>query len=212
MNEKSVKKNDVILEFCRSQGAPTAHGLARLSAAGQRECIRQWIIKSRSSEIQNRTDTVAEQLYEQAVSEDPLYYDALSAKDLEERIERTKRYARQRVNDQIRYGAICIDEINSPQPLVAYNQYHKLCDQEWQLMVEGKSRSSFTREFLDLPWHNRLMGILILAFLGFDGILGISGKPATGTFSLAIAYGLILTSIFLLAAWLTNIIRRASRE
>jgi hypothetical protein len=211
MDEESVKKKDIILEFCRSQGAPTAYALARLSAAGQRECIRQWIIKSRNPEIRNQTEAVAEQLYEQSAGEDPFFYDALSAEELEDRIEQTKRYARQHVNEQLRYGAICIDEINSPRPWVEYNQYHDLCDREWQVMVDGKSRSSFIQEFLDLPWHNRLLGILLLAFVGLDGILGIFGKSARGLLSLAIAYGLILTSVFLLALWLTSIIRRGSR-
>jgi len=207
MTTQPDNKPDIICEFCRSQGAPTARELTLLSAKGRRESVRQWIIKSRSVEIQNQIDGIAEQLYEQKTNDDPLFYDALSVEELEDRIASAKRHARQRVIEQIRYGAIRIDEIESPRPWVAYNQYHELCDQEWGVMVEGKSSNpllqkfrEFLEQFFDLTWRNRLIGIAILAFLGLDGVIGIVGKPASGPFSRTLAYALILISALLTAA------------
>jgi hypothetical protein len=51
MNEQSAHKRDLIREFCRSHGAPSADWLGRLSTNGQRECIRQWILRVMSPEI-----------------------------------------------------------------------------------------------------------------------------------------------------------------
>lgn len=219
MTTEPDKKPDIICEFCRSQGAPTAHELALLSSAGRRERIRHWIIKSRSAEIQNQMGTVAEQLYEQETSDDPFFHDAMNVEELENRIAHARHHARQRVNEQIRYGAICTDEIDSPRPWVAYNQYHELCDREWQSMVEGKSSSpliqkfqEFFDQFFDLMWRERLVGILILAFLGLDGAVGIVGKPANGPVSRTIAYALILISVSLAAASLIRLLRRGSRD
>jgi hypothetical protein len=138
MNEKSENNKDIIREFCRSQGAPSADWLVHLSVNGQRECIRQWIIRSRSPEIYNQTHAVVEQLYEERANQDPYFYDALSAENLKERVEGARHRARKRLDEQIRYGAICINEIDSPQPWVEFNRYHDLCDQEWQMMIEGQ--------------------------------------------------------------------------
>ena len=87
MDEHSTEKRDIIREFCRSQGAPTAYWLARLNRDGQRECIRQWIVRSRGPEIYNRTHAVVEQLYEEHANDHPHFYDALSAEDIKERVE-----------------------------------------------------------------------------------------------------------------------------
>ena len=140
MNEHSGSTKDVLREFCRSQGAPTAYWLGRLSMDGQRECIRQWIIRSRSPEIYSQTHAVVEQLFEEHTSKDkePYFYDAQSAEEILDRVERARRHARKRLDEEIRYGAICMEEIDSPQPRVEYCQYRDLCDREWQLMVEGE--------------------------------------------------------------------------
>src|SRR5207237_1074968 len=102
-------RGDIIREFCRSQRAPTAYWLARLSRHGQRECIRQWIIRSRSPEIYSKTHAVVEQVYEEHANKDPYFYDAPSAEDLMERVERARRHARELLDEEIRYGAICRD-------------------------------------------------------------------------------------------------------
>ncbi|HXN51061.1 MAG TPA: hypothetical protein VN943_03925 [Candidatus Acidoferrum sp.] len=138
MDEQSNETKDIIREFCRSHGAPSAGWLGRLSTNGQRECIRRWIIRSRSPEIYSQTHAVVEQLYEERANKDEFFFDALSGEEVLERVERARRRARERLDEEIRYGAISIDEIHSPQPWVAYNRYHDISDQEWQLMVEGE--------------------------------------------------------------------------
>jgi len=132
------EQSDSIREFCRSHGAPTAYWLGHLSKRGQRECIRQWIIKSRSPEIYSQTHAVVEQLYQEHANQHPYFYDALSIEEVEERVKRVKQHARERLDENIRYGAISIEEIDSPQPWVEYNRYRDICDREWRLMVEGK--------------------------------------------------------------------------
>jgi hypothetical protein len=145
MDEQSGGTKNVIHEFCRSQGAPTGYWLGRLSRDGQRACIRQCIIKSRSPEIYSQTHTVVEQLFEERANENPFFYDALGAEEVAERVERARHHARERLDEQIRYGAISRDEINSPQPWVEYNRYHDICDREWRLMVEGNKRKEMLR-------------------------------------------------------------------
>jgi hypothetical protein len=138
MDDQSGGTKNVIRGFCRSQGAPTAYWLGRLSTDGQRACIRQWIIKSKSPETHSQTDAVVEQLYQERANRDPFFYDALSAEEVEERVEGARRHARKRLDEEIRYGAISMDEIDSPQPWVEYNLYHDICDLEWRLLVDGE--------------------------------------------------------------------------
>jgi len=133
---------DIILEFCRSHGAPSANWLRRLSVSGQRECIRQWIVRAVSPEIESLLPAVVEQLYEQRASEDPFFYDALSVEELEERVTTVRNHARKRLDEELRYGAICISKIDSPRPWVEYNRYRDLCDREWRRIVEENSARS----------------------------------------------------------------------
>ncbi len=158
MNEQSEGTKDIILEFCRSQGAPTAHWLGGLSPNGQRECIRHWIIRSRSPEIYRQTHAVVERLFEESTSKDkePYFYDAQSAEEVLDRVERARRHARERLDREIRFGAICIEEIDSPQPQLEYNRYRDVCDEEWKLTVEGKQT---TRN----PWYPVLAWLLAAA-------------------------------------------------
>lgn len=205
MTEHSDRKKDIIREFCRSQGAPTAHWLARLSRDGRSECIRSWITKSRSPGIYMQTHAVVQQLLEERTNEDPCL---ANAEEIQEYLERARYRARERLDEEIRYGAICIEEIDSIQPWIQYNQYHELCDREWQSMVEGKRPSQTMQAFFDAPWYARLWTVLILAFVGFDGLLGIIGKPAHDLFSLGIASVVVLMSIFLAGSWMTRFLRR----
>ena|ERR1700731_3361056 len=138
MDEQSEGKKDIIREFCRSHGAPTADWLGHLSRRGQKECIRQWIIKSRSPEIYSQTHAVVEQLYEEHANKNPYFYDASSSEEVKERVKYAMHQAQERLDENIRYGAISLDEIDSPQPWVEYNRYRDICDREWRLMVEGK--------------------------------------------------------------------------
>ncbi|SRR6266446_442391 len=149
---------DIILEFCRSHGAPTANWLGRLSANGQRECIRQWIVRVTSPEIQGQLPAVAEELYqEHAKYPRPPLPDGLSAEEREAYLESfnkgSRHYVRRRLEEDLRYGAIEFSDIDSPKLSVKnkrYHKYHDLCDQEWQRMVEGKeaARDNFHRAIL----------------------------------------------------------------
>ena len=183
MTTESDKKPDIICEFCRSQGAPTAYWLAGLSEDGRRECIRQWIIKLKSTDISSQTNALVEKLYEEYANESPFFYDALSAEDLEERFEATRRRARRRVEEQIRYGAICIDEIDSPLPWVEYGHYRELCDEEWQAMVDGR-------------WSKTKRPYLLIA-----GLLCASLTLATGALYVAAWCGVIVGLIAVFRSW-----------
>lgn len=129
----------VVREFCLSHGAPTAYWLGRLTKDGQQACIRQWILRVTSPEVQALLPAVAEELFEERTKQQPFFYDAESAEELQSRIEGAKRHARESVDEQIRYGAICRDEIDSPYPWVELKKYHDLCDKEWKRLVGRKT-------------------------------------------------------------------------
>jgi hypothetical protein len=156
----------IIREFCRSQGAPTAYWLGRLSAKGQRECIRQWIVKSRSPEITALLPKLADDLFDERTKDDPYFFDALSVEDPKERCDSARHHARERVDEEIRYGAIEMDEIDLPQPWVEYNQYKGLCDREWQVIVEEKATGFDAWGFSN--------------FRGFTGYAWCYSSPSTG--------------------------------
>jgi hypothetical protein len=212
MNEQPDSKKSIIREFCRSQGAPTAYWLARLSAKGQEECIRQWIIKVRSPEFQKLLPAVAEKLYEERANESPYFYEASSAEELLERFASARHNAEKRLEEEVRYGAIEMAEIDSAQPWVECNRYHDLCDREWQVIVEGKPTGFDAWGFFDVPWYWRLGLVLFLALYGLDGLLGVFGKPEHGPLGLGIAGVLILTSIFLATAWVIHFFRHAFKH
>lgn len=158
MDEQSVVKRNIIREFCRSHGGPSAVWLGRLSTNGQRECIRQWILKVMSPEIRSLLPAVAEallaesappgraeELYEECVRRGELPPEALSAEGRKEYCEVSTEGARhfvdRQLEEELRYGAIEFADIGSTPLSVMNKQYHKyrnLCDQEWQRMVEGK--------------------------------------------------------------------------
>ena len=158
MNEQSDSNKDMIREFCRSQGAPSADWLGRLSTNGQRECIRQWILRAMSPEIRKQLPAVAEALYakdthpglaekmyEQNVHRGEFPPEALSAEARKEYcemfIQATRHFVDRQLEEELRYGAIEFGDIDSPRLSLKNKRYHKyrnLCDQEWQRMVEGR--------------------------------------------------------------------------
>lgn len=170
MDEQSDSEKDIIREFCRCHGAPSAGWLARLSTNGQRECIRQWILRVMSPEIRNLLPAVAEELYakdmhpgraeelyEQNVHRGELPPEALSAEGRKEYcetfIQGARHFVDRQLEEELRYGAIEFGDIDSPKLSVKnkrYHKYRKLCDQEWQRMVEGKqaARDNFHRALL----------------------------------------------------------------
>jgi hypothetical protein len=170
MNEQSESNKDIIREFCRSQGAPSADWLGRLSTNGQRECIRQWILRVMSPEIRKQLPAVAEALYakdthpglaekmyEQNVHRGEFPPEALSAEARKEYcetfIQATRHFVDRQLEEELRYGAIEFGDIDSPKLSLKNKRYHKyrnLCDQEWQRMVEGRqtARDNFHRAVL----------------------------------------------------------------
>lgn len=170
MNERSADKRDLIREFCRSHGAPSADWLGRLSTNGQRECIRQWILRVTSPEIRNLLPALAEaldaqstrlglaeEMYEQGARRGELPPEALYPEGREEYCEGFEEAGRhfvdRQLEEELRYGAIEFGKIDSSKLSVKNKRYHKyrnLCDQEWQRMVEGKqaARDNFHRALL----------------------------------------------------------------
>jgi len=142
MDEQLPDTKDVIKEFCRSQGAPTADWLGRLSTDGQRECIRQWILRVMGPEIRSLLPAVAEELhakdrdprraddwYEECVRRGEFPPEAVYPEGrMEYRegvIKANRHYVDRKLLEELRYGAIEFDEIDLPKPSVTDKRYLK---------------------------------------------------------------------------------------
>jgi hypothetical protein len=200
MDEQLVVKRDIIREFCRSHGAPSAEWLGRLSTNGQRQCIRQWILRVTSPEIRGLLPAVeevlyaqyahpgiAEKMYQEAVRQGEFPAEALTAEAHKEYcetfIQGTRHHVNRELEEELRYGAIEFGDIDSRKLSVKnkrYHQYRNLCDQEWQRMVEGKeaARDNF---------HYPLLATLLIAATAL-----ISGQLYAATGS-AVVGGLVTT-------------------
>lgn len=173
MNDQSDVKVDVIREFCRSHNAPTADWLGRLSTNGQRECVRQWILRIMSPEIRGQLPAVAEalcaqaqrpglaeEMYEQGIGQAVRRGDFPAGVSAESREEYCvtfeaagRHFANRQLDEELRYGAIEFGDVDAPKLSLKNKQYRKyraLCDQEWERMVEGKqiARDNFHRATL----------------------------------------------------------------
>jgi hypothetical protein len=138
-------RKDIILEFCRSHGAPSADWLGRLSTNGQRECIRQWILRVTSPEITSLLPAVAEELYAQDERpglaerdyEEGVRQGVFPPEDVypegrkeysEERIEADKYFVDEQLKEKLRYGAVGFEGLgpaNPTNPLVKKWQFNK---------------------------------------------------------------------------------------
>lgn len=127
-----ARRKEIIREFYRSLGAPSSDWLERLNEDGQRECIRQWIIKTRDPKIEIPLSHLVSRL-------DLLQYEENTR--LPKYSEWSDRNYRKMLEENLRYGAIDMEDVNSPSPWVKYNLYNELCDQGWKLMVEKKQKT-----------------------------------------------------------------------
>jgi hypothetical protein len=147
-----------LYEFYRSQGAPSVAWLERLNAQGQRECIRQWIVRSRSPEIAWRLSGFADRICEAEYQERP--YLPETAEELVEYGRARRRASLESLEEKIRYGAIDSGETDWKQ----YNRYQAICDEEWRNLVEAKpSRGTAIR------WAKRFYAVLAV-FLALEAV------------------------------------------
>ena len=174
MNQPPDIRGDIIREFCRSHGAPTADWLGRLSRNGQRECIKQWILRVMSPEIRGQLAVVAQALYAEA--ERPGLAEKMYEETVRQGMHRSdfapetlaeesrkkycvtfaeagRHFVNRQLDEELRYGAIQFGDVDAPKLSLKnkrYRRYRDLCDQEWQRMVEGKqtARDSIYRPAL----------------------------------------------------------------
>jgi hypothetical protein len=98
-----------------------------------------------------------EKMYELSVRRGGFPPETLSAEARKEYCEKfiqgTRHLVDRKLEEELRYGAIEFGDIDSPKLCAKnkrYHKYRKLCDQEWQRMVEGKqaARDNFHRALL----------------------------------------------------------------